>query len=319
MEYFNIDGLKRPVSRFVFGTAIGAMFSGGDASEILNAAYGYGINTFDSAHSYGDAESSLGKWIEEYSMREKVNILTKGCNPQSETSPVTVECLNEEFRESLRRLRTDYIDLYLFHRDDPSQPVGPLVEELNRFCDEGRLLAFGASNWTHERIEEANEYAYKHSLRPFRVSSPCFSLAEQIGDPWGGSVHISGPSNAEAREWYIKNKMPVIAYSGLARGFLSGKFVPDGDKSVKDSFTWLGWGIAAEYDFPENHERLRRVMKLADEKGLTVPQVAIAWTLSQKMFVAPILSPSTPEHLRSNVEAFDIRLTEEECAWLDLR
>ena len=319
MEYFEIPGLKRKVSRFVFGTAIADMCAGRSANELLDHALANGIDTFDTARSYGEAEISLGRWIKEKGVREQMNILTKGCIHTPERSRVTVEDLTSDFTTSLKKLDVEYVDIYLLHRDDPTQPVDGIVDTLNRFCDEGKLLSFGGSNWTHQRIEQANEYAYKHSLRPFTASSPCFSLAEQIGDPWGGSIHISGPSNKEAREWYIRNDMPVIAYSGLARGFLSGKFDPDGDKTVENSFTRLGKGIAAEYDYPENHERLRRVIKMAKEKHASVPQIAIAWTLSQRMFVAPILSPSSIKHLDDNLAAFDMRLTEDECGYLDLK
>ncbi len=79
------------------------------------------------------------------------------------------------------------------------------METFNAMHEEGNIGAFGASNWTHTRIEEANEYAYKHNLIPFSVSSPNFCLARQIEDPWGGGcVNISGPENIEARAWYEK-------------------------------------------------------------------------------------------------------------------
>ena len=92
-------------------------------------------------------------------------------------------------------------------------------EDFKKMCDamheEGNIGAFGASNWTHTRIEEANEYAYKHNLIPFSVSSPNFCLARQVEDPWGGGcVNISGPENQEARAWYEKNQMPVAAIVG---------------------------------------------------------------------------------------------------------
>lgn len=87
---------------------------------------------------------------------------------------------------SLAKLKTSHIQLYLLHRDDPQVPVGPIMETLNRLHAEGKIGVFGASNWTMERMMEANEYAYKHGLVPFTVSSPNFGLANQLDDPWGG-------------------------------------------------------------------------------------------------------------------------------------
>ena len=318
MQYFRLSPLENPVSRFIYGTAIGPMFANEDASEILDAVYAAGINTFDTARIYGESECSLGRWIEARGLRDKVNILTKGCHHNPYRARVTPYDLRADLADSLARLGTDHVELYLLHRDDPTVPVGPIVETLNELQAAGRIRCFGGSNWTHTRIEAANEYAYAHGLNGFVVSSPCFSLAEQIGDPWGGSVHISGPRFKEARAWYMRQNMPVFAYSSLARGFLSGKFRTDSGKGVAETFPHMGPSIAAEYEYPENLERLRRAEALAAEKGLTVPQIALAWTLRHPMFVCPILSPSTPAHLQANLQALEIRLTDEEFHWLNL-
>lgn len=318
MQYFELPHLKNPVSRFIFGTAIGAMFANGDAGELLDAVFAAGVNTFDTAVSYGESECSLGRWLKSRGLRERVNILTKGCNPNKYRPRVTPYDLRSDLADSLAKLDVDCVDIYLLHRDDPAVPVGPIVETLNELQAAGRLRCFGGSNWTHGRIEAANEYAYAHGLNGFSVSSPCFSLAEQIGDPWGGSVHISGPKNREAREWYKRTGMPVLAYSSLARGFLSGKFSPDSGQSLEEIFPRLGWAIAAEYEYPDNLERLRRAGRLAAEKGLTVPQVALAWILRHPLFVSPILSPSSIAHLEANLQAFAVELTEAEFLYLNL-
>ena len=92
------------------------------------------------------------------------------------------------------------------------------------FIKRGKIGAFGGSNWTHERISEANAYAKRHGLIPFAVSSPNFGLAEQINDPWGGAcVTISGKEAKDARKWYQETQMSVVAYSSLGRGLFSGK------------------------------------------------------------------------------------------------
>ena len=166
----------------------------------------------------------LGQWIQSRNIRHKVNIITKGCHHDDNGKRVTPKDLFADANTSLAELNTDYIDLYLLHRDDESKPVSDIIEALNELQAQGNILSFGASNWTHTRIAEANEYAKKHGLNGFSVSSPCFSVAKRIFDPWGGSVDISGNENKYAREWYVENNIPVIAYSSLARSFLSGKF-----------------------------------------------------------------------------------------------
>ena len=152
-------------------------------------------------------------------------LLYTSCHPYDGRDRVTPENLKHDIEQSFERLGTDYIDIYLMHRDDPKVEPGPMVEILNEYHKAGRIGAFGGSNWTHQRIAEANQYAGEHGLIPFTVSSPNFGLCDQIGDPWGGGpgcVTISGPSNAEARAWYRDNQIPVLAYSSLGRGMFAG-------------------------------------------------------------------------------------------------
>jgi len=315
MNYLKMEKVNNPISRLIYGTAIPQMMNGEDAGTILDAAYAAGITTFDTARSYIDSEASLGNWIQGRRIREKVNIITKGCNPDQTGIVFSQESLSQELNTSLEFLKTDYVDLYCLHRDDPKTAAGIFIEVLNEFLDQGKIHAFGASNWTYSRMDEANEYAYKHNLTGFCFGSPAFSLAEMIGDPWGGSVHISGPSNQTARNWFIKNEIPVFAYSSFARGFFSGKY----KTSMKEDIsTVLPSYVKEEYYYPENVERLYRAEQLAEEKHVTVGQINLAWILAQKLFVCPILSPSTPDHLAENLKGMEICLTHEECCWLNL-
>jgi aryl-alcohol dehydrogenase-like predicted oxidoreductase len=193
---------------------------------------------------------------------------------------------------------------------------------LNVHHDAGRIHAFGGSNWRHERIEEANEYAARHNLTPFTASSPNFGLAEQVENPWGpGCVSLSGPAQAEARAWYLANRMPVLAYSSLARGFFSGRITPDNFEGTRSS---LDRACLTAYCHDVNFERLRRAIQLAEEKGSsggsqpTVPQIALAYILHSPLDVFPLVGAANGDEFEENVRAFDIELSEEECAWLNL-
>ena len=181
------------------------MMAGENAGEILDAAFEAGITTFDTARLYGKAESVLGDWVRRRNLRGKVNILTKGCHPANDEPRVSPQVIREELEISLEQLQTDYVDIYLLHRDDPNVEVGPIVECLNQLKEEGKIKVFGGSNWTLQRLSQANEYASSHGLQPFSISSPSFSLVEMVRDPWGGSVWLSGPSRAADREWYVNN------------------------------------------------------------------------------------------------------------------
>lgn len=319
MKYAKISGVEQPVSRIVYGCANAPMIAGENADELLDEVLARGINTFDTAENYGLSELSLGHWIKSRKNRDRVVIITKGCHPYDGRDRVTPEDLRHDIEQSFARLGTDYIDVYLLHRDDLSVSPGAVTEILNEYHRAGKIGAFGGSNWTHERIAEANRYAGQHNLEPFRVSSPNFGLCRQIKDPWGGgpgSVTISGEEHAQARAWYLAQQMPVIAYSGLGRGMFSGR-VHSGDmeaaKQILDEFAVKG------YCYPENFERLRRAEELAKEKGGTVPQIALAWLLNQELTVFPVVSTLSRERLAENAGAAKIRLSSEEIKWLDLQ
>ncbi|MCH5210163.1 MAG: aldo/keto reductase [Oscillospiraceae bacterium] len=313
MKYINLPKLKNPISRLVFGTAIDTMTSGNNAGGVLDTVFDNGINTFDIARVYGMSERVLGEWIRSRNIRDKVNIITKGCHHDNERKRMTPKDLFADVDTSLHELNTDYIDLYLLHRDDESKPVSDIIEALNELQAQGKILTFGASNWTHIRIVEATDYAKKHGLNGFSVSSPCFSAAKRVFDPWGGSVDISGDENKSAREWYIENNMPVIAYSSLARGFLSGKFKSYDNKSFEDVF---GANAPVEYDCPENIALLKRIEDVSNDRGITVAQTALAWLMNHKMNVCAILSPTQYHHIKSDMDAVDIQLTDDEFEYI---
>ncbi|MDD7047552.1 MAG: aldo/keto reductase [Lachnospiraceae bacterium] len=318
MKYENLEDIKTPVSRIVFGTALPAMIKGENVNDLLDSIYAEGITTFDTAENYGLSEISLGTWMKARKNRDKIVIISKGCHPYGRDR-VTPEDLKQDIEQSFERLHTDYIDIYMLHRDDLKVDVGPIVEILNEYKKAGKIGRFGGSNWTVERMEQANEYACKHGLVPFTVSEPNFGLCDQIGDPWGGGsgcVTISGPAHQEDRDWYAKNDIPVFAYSSLGRGMFSGRVKSndiEGAKSILDPNAVKG------YCYPENFERLARVEKLAASKNRTVPQIALAWVLNQDFDVFPLVSVPKAEWMASNLEALDISLSKEEVEWLDLR
>lgn len=318
MEYGSVTGIKKPVSRLVLGTMIISVRELQKSFNFLDAAFEHGCTTFDTARRYhgGESELGIGQWMKHRGNRDKVVIISKGCHPLEGRTRVTPEDLTADLNESLTQLQTDYIDIYLLHRDDPTCPVGPIVEILNEHLHMGRIHAFGGSNWAHQRIGEANEYAEKHGLTPFVVSSPSYSLANQVKEPWGpGCVSINGPVNREARAWYEANQMPLFAYSSLGRGFFSGRITPNNFEKIKSTLDPV---CLTGYCHEENFQRLDRVMVLAEEKKATIPQIAIAYILASPLNVFPISGAANKEELEKTLKAFEVTLSEKERAWLNL-
>lgn len=317
MEYRNIPYVNRAASRLILGTASPSFTCGGDNSRLLDAAMDMGINVIDTARNYGLAERAIGDWLSHRQCRDKVIILSKCAHPNLlGRKRVTEKDIRKDFEKSSHLLGTDYIDIYLLHRDDPDADVGMCIEVLNAMHEEGKIGAFGTSNWTHQRIAEANQYAQIHDLIPFSVSSPHFSLARQQQDPWGGGcVSITGAENACARKWYAENQMPVIAYSSLGRGILSGK-VKSSDvhqaENVLDAVAMKGYGCS------DNFSRLARCEELAAQKNCTVAQLAMAWVYCQQMNTFAVATMSNEARLRENLMALSVKLTEEEAAYLNL-
>ena len=295
MRYIELSDLKNPVSRFIFGTSVNIMTKGEGADTLLDNVFDEGVNTFDTARVYGESEKNLGQWIKNRNIRDKINIITKGCHHDAQGSRVTKIDLIYDVEMSLKSLNTDYIDIYLLHRDDPKISPEAMIDALNDLVRQGKILSFGASNWTHRRIEEANNYAKENVLRGFSVSSPCFSAVKRVFDPWGGSRDVAGCSEAQA--WYAENKMPVFAYSSLARGYLSGKFRSGEIASEKS--------VPQEYVCPENEAILKSIEEEAEEKGLTVAQTALLRILKSDMTVCPIVSPTLPRHIKEIAEVFE--------------
>ncbi|MHC5058998.1 MAG: aldo/keto reductase, partial [Planctomycetota bacterium] len=206
-------------------------------------------------------------------------------------------------------------------RHAPRQQVerdSPLWAIRNRFgyvgLAAGRIRAFAGSNWTHDRLAEANEYAEKRGLVGFAASSPNFGLAEQVEDPWGpGCTSLSGPANTDAREWHARTRTAVFAYSSLARGLFSGRITRENFRGAADG------ACRKAYCHEVNFARLDRARELAGEKGISVAQIALAWALAQPLEVYALTGGASAEEIAQNAAAADIELTQPELDWLDLR
>lgn len=323
MDYKRIAYVDKDISPIVYGTATIFLIEACErrrteeqkqkAFELFDMIYSKGVNCFDCATMYG--ESILGEWMEARGNRDKIVVITKCAHPNDYRERVTEFDILSDYHDSAAKLRTNYFDIYLLHRDNPAVPVGKIVDIMNKLHDEGKIGAFGGSNWSHERLDAANEYAAKHNLIPFSAASPNFSLVDQIKDPYPGTcTTLTGKANEAARKWYLENNMPAFAYSGLARGFLSGMIKGDNPEEARKI---LGGKIDA-YDCETNFEKLRRAEKLAAEKGCSVAQISVAWLLANPINVFVLTSPIDEAQLTDTLKSTEIKLTPQECAYLNL-
>jgi aryl-alcohol dehydrogenase-like predicted oxidoreductase len=320
MRYAEIPGVNKPVSRVIQGsTMLGSDLDETNSFALLDQVYELGCNTIDTAHVYcgGDSERIIGKWIQARGLRDQMVIITKGAAHSEDRRRMTPFDIASDLYDSLARLHVDCIDLYLLHRDDPDVPVEPIIDALYEHVRAGRIRAFGASNWAHERIKAANTYAHSNGYPPFVASSPQFSLAESLDEPWPMCISISGSAGIAAREWYRQTQMPLLIWSPLASGFFSGRF-------RRDNLYLFGereWDEVAvrTYASEANFQRLERAETLAAEKGLSAAQVALAYVMNQPMNIFVVVGPHSAEKFRANMEASKVKLTQEELDWLDLR
>ena len=261
----------------------------------LDALVEAGCAAFDLAASYqlGGTERLFGHWLESRRLRDQLFLVGKGGHPYPGVRPnrLTPAALSADLESSLRRLRIERLDLYLLHRDFPGAPLEPIVRTLAAAHRAGKIGGWGVSNWSVARIEALQSAARAEGLPPMAASSPHLSLVDWVRPPWSGSVSIAGPAGREARAFYARTRLPVLAWSPLGAGFL-----------ISDA-------QGGPYGGPANIARRERARALARERGWTVAQVALAYLFSQPFPVSAVVAASSGEKMRENVAAAGFRLT----------
>ena len=252
-----------------------------------------GRPTFDTARHYGDgSERALGGFLERNSLREEVILIGKGAH----TPTCAPEHVAPQLTRSLELLRTDHVDVYLLHRDDPRVPVGAWVEALEREVEAGRARALGASNWTPTRYEAFNAEATRLGATPFTILSNQLSLAEMLQPVWQGCVR------ADPR-WHEQAGVPLLAWSAQARGYFAGR-ARDGE-------------LAACWESDRNAARRERAAELGAELGVPAVAVALAWLLAQPFSAHAVVGPRNDSELDACLAALEIRLEEDRIRWLE--
>lgn len=327
---FNVipTSVPRSMENLVLGTV--GLPNLSNPYEFLDAAYERGFRRFDLARTYGmgKSEKIFGKWLEKgekYGVnRDEICVVTKGGmgddkygDPDREMC--TRESLREELMMSLDSLKTDYVDLYMLHRDDPRTETCDFVDWMNELVDDGVIRRWGVSNWSFERVKSACDYASMCGKVKPTATSPQLSLAVPRGLVWPSTYSVSCPSQKQEISWYKEEGIEVMGWEALAKGFMA---VPDLWETVDDelicgpekelgSNEWRMQRIQRAYCTAENYERRSLAHQLAKESGLSLAQIALIFSLDKGDHVSVLVGADCDKHLDEMVEVCEWSLDEE--------
>lgn len=296
----------------VFPLALGGNVFGWTADEtqsfaVLDAYTAAGGNFVDTADVYsawapgnkgGESETVLGRWLAARGNRSDVVIASKvGAHP--DYKGLAANTIKSGVEESLRRLGTDYIDLYYTHYDDPSVPVEEFVTALDELVRSGKVRAIAASNISAERLQESLDFSDREGLVRYVALQPHYNLVSR--DTYEGPL----------QEVASRSGLAAIPYYSLAAGFLTGKYRPG---TQVDSAR--AGGAAAHLETERGQRVLAALDAVAEERGAEHATVALAWLAAQPTVAAPLASARTVEQLPALLAVADLDLTEDEVARL---
>ncbi|MEI9891328.1 MAG: aldo/keto reductase [Caulobacteraceae bacterium] len=277
--------------------------------QLLDALMDAGLNFVDTADVYsiwipghvgGESEAVIGQWLKARGGRDKVIIATKcGMDMKAAGKGLSAAHITAAVEASLKRLNTDYIDLYQAHADDPSVPLEETLGAFARLIEAGKVRAIGASNYSAERLAEALEVSARHRLPRYESLQPHYNLYER--------AKFEGPTEALCLDKHVG----VIPYFGLAGGFLTGKYRSKADVKgaragmVESMLNDRGLKILAALD------------EVSDQIGATPAQTALAWLMAKPAITAPIASATSLDQLRDLVAATRLQLTQRAVEALD--
>ncbi|SEG43958.1 Predicted oxidoreductase [Bryocella elongata] len=285
------------------GNVFGWTIDEAQSFAVLDAFVDRGFNCIDTADVYsawkpgnkgGESEAILGKWLKQTGKRDKIVLLTKvGMKMPDVGEGLSKQYILSEVEASLKRLQTDAIDLYQSHKDDPNTPLDETLEAYQQLIAQGKVRFIGASNYSGERLREAEKISAEKKLPAYATLQPEYNLID--------------------REAYEKDLAPVLAelgmgsivYFSLASGFLTGKYQTLEDTRGK------GRGSRVEKYFNDRGMKILAALKqVSAETGAQQASIALAWLLAQPTVIAPIASATSPEQLEALFAAVKLKLSE---------
>ncbi len=283
------------------GNVYGWTLAEADAFRQFDAALDLGLNFIDTAdvysrwvpgHKGGESETIIGEWLAKSGRRKDVILATKvGMDLGEGRKGLKASYIHQAVEDSLRRLQTDYIELYQAHKDDEETPLEETLGAFNDLIKAGKVRFIGASNYSGSRLVEALETSRKHGLASYVSIQPHYNLVERE------------PFESDLLPVVRKYQIGVIPYFSLAAGFLSGKYrsKQDAEKAARGAMVqkylndW-GFGVIAALN------------EVAEAANSTPARVALAWLLAQPGITAPIASATSDKQLLDLAEAAKLKL-----------
>lgn len=310
MEYRRLGKTGLKVSEISLGSWLtyGGYVEKQNAIASIDKAYDLGINFFDTANVYmrGEAEVVVGQALKKFP-RESYVLATKAFGNMGDgpnDRGLSRKHVTEQCHASLKRLGTDYVDIFYCHRFDHETPLEETLRALDDLIRQGKILYVGVSEWTAEQITEAVHIADKKLLDRIVVNQPQYSMLQRYIEK--EIIPVSE-----------KHGIGQVVFSPLAQGILTGKYikgqpVPAGSRASQEKYGTL-FGLLTE----ENLVKAENLKIVAEENGLTLAQLALAWILSQSNVASALVGASRPEQLEENVKASGIKLGDETLARIE--
>jgi len=306
MQYRNLGKWGVKVSEVALGSWLtyGGATEASTANACIAAAYDLGINFFDTANVYagGRAEEIVGRALDAYP-RESYFLATKAFFPMGDgpnDRGLSRKHLVEQCNLSLKRLGKDYIDLYQCHRYDPSVPVEETLLALDDLTRQGKILYYGVSEWNAAQLSEGVEFTKARGLHPIVSNQPLYNMLHR---------------NIEAEVIPVSEKFGIgqVVFSPLMQGVLTGKYKPgqplpaDSRAADPTQNMFLGRGQLDDAVLT----RVQNLLPIAEEVGVSLPQLALAWCLRLPNISSVIIGASRPEQVKDNVAAAGVALSPE--------
>lgn len=271
--------------------------------SVLDAYVGAGGNFIDTAdvysawvpgHKGGESETLIGKWMRERRNRERLVIATKvgSLNSKGRRADLSREQIVQAVEASLRRLQTEYIDLYFAHYDDQETPLEETLGAFAELVRSGKVRALGASNYSASRMAEALRISETHGYPRYQVQQPLYNLVSR--EAYEGAL----------ADLCVEQQIGVITYSSLASGFLSGKYRQGADMPRTQRVA----SVQQRYWNSKNFALLERLDRVAEQYHATPAQIALAWLLTRPGVTAPIASATSIEQTQELMGMLDLQL-----------
>ena len=314
MEYRTLGKSGLKVSELSFGSWVtfNTQVNTKLAEDMFKVCFDSGINFFDNAEGYdrgkseevmGQALKSINEPRDSYCVSSKV-FFSSTSNPKPTQLGLSKKHVTEACHQAMERLQVDYLDLYFCHRADPDTPIGETVWAMHNLITQGKVLYWGTSEWTAEEITEAYEFAEKNHLTPPTMEQPQYNLLDRKR------------FEVEYDPIFKRYQMGTTIWSPLASGTLTGKYldgIPEGSRATLKGYEWLKKHMIDSERGQARMEKVKKLKPIADELGVSLSKISIAWCLLNPNVSTVILGASKVDQLKENLESLEVvpLLTEE--------